>query len=71
MKAAKPEDSRLLRRYFQTKLAESFRQHSVEAFGILLETKRTHEIIGISAHHRLASHVLFHHCLKPEVQSIV
>ena len=35
------------------------------------ETDSILPVYGISAHHRLASHVLFHHCLKPEVQGEV
>ncbi|HZC01608.1 MAG TPA: hypothetical protein VE844_09665 [Gammaproteobacteria bacterium] len=71
MKAAKPEDLGLFRRHFQTELSEPFRQRSVEAFGIFFETKRTHEIIGIAAHHGLAAYLLLCHFLKPEIERIV
>ena len=71
MKATAPEDSGLVRRHLQTKLAEPFRQRSVEAFRIVFETKGTHKVIGLPAPHGVAAHLLFHHFLKPEVERLV
>jgi len=71
MKAAQPEDLRLVRRDVQPDLAASFRSHLREAFGIVLDTKGHHDIIGIPAPHGLASPVLLHPGLDPEVERIV